>query len=105
MQAAKRFKAVPFAAGFLAERIARGDLAELEEMHTALALRETALTAHLELLQQLEDDSLGASLYLHPTAGCLKPCETAPAPKGAQKDVHSYFNTMGVGWRRGGAEH
>lgn len=56
---AQKYKLLPFEAGFLQDRLSNGTIAELEEMHTALLLRDQAIQAHLDLIQHLEDDTLG----------------------------------------------
>ena len=56
---ATKYKLVPFGQKFLQDKMEDGTPGDLEEMHTALLLRDQGIQQHLDLIQQLEDDVLG----------------------------------------------
>ena len=56
---APKYKLVPFGQKFLQDKMENGTPGDLEEMHTALLVRDQGIQQHLDLIQQLEDDVLG----------------------------------------------
>lgn len=61
----RKFSRIPFDADHFQERLELGTAEELEEMNAALLARSQAIQKHIDLIKQLEDDSLG-EYYMQP---------------------------------------
>lgn len=54
----QKYKYLPFRKEVWQERLATATSMELEEMYAALTQKEAAIQHHLDLIQQLEDDTV-----------------------------------------------
>jgi hypothetical protein len=64
----RQFKRVPFDPDHFREQLATAGHEVLQDMSTALGMRETVIQRHIALIQQLEDDSMCKSLVSHHSA-------------------------------------
>ena len=69
-----QFKRVPFDPDHFREQLATASQEVLQDMSTALGMRETVIQRHIALIQQLEDDSM---------------CESCVSNHSALKTEHS----------------
>ena len=59
----QKYKYLPFRSEVWQERLTNATGMELEEMHAALLQKEAAIQHHLDLIQQLEDDTVCKNPY------------------------------------------
>ena len=57
----RKFRRIPFDPDRFRKQLGNGTYEELEEMNAALQLRSHAIQKHMDLIKQLEDETLGES--------------------------------------------